>query len=69
MVSKLKQTYLISPCYFTICSWINPSRIITRDSMSVVSDRYLTDGLLIQTNCDHDKMEPDILWSCRRKFS
>lgn len=62
---------LISPTYITICAYatdnkicIKESVIITRNWDTLVSTR--SDNL-IQTNCDCDKDEPDILWSLERR--
>lgn len=61
---------LISPTYITVCAFNNglissaDSVIITRDWDKLVSTR--SDDL-IQTNCDFDKCDPDILWSVERR--
>jgi hypothetical protein len=62
-IKTLCDAHLISPCYITVFSE-GSSQIITRDADSIVSIRN-TD--LIQTNCDYDKTEPNILWSCERR--
>ncbi|AGD92707.1 acid ceramidase-like protein [Megavirus lba] len=57
-------TELISPCYITMFDKNNSSYIITRNcdkSINVRSDN------LIQTNCDFNKSEPNILYSVERR--
>lgn len=68
---KLYETAkLISPTYITICVYDmgkickSESVIITRNWDTLVSTRS---DKLIQTNCDCDKDEPDILWSLERR--
>jgi len=64
---------LISPTYLTIHvtnAELNiSSQIITRDADKIVDIRYLDQPspYLIQTNCDHDKTYPDIMWSLERR--
>lgn len=62
-IKTLSEAVLISPCYITVFSE-GTSQIITRDPDSIVSIRNTN---LVQTNCDHDKIEPNILWSCERR--
>lgn len=52
---------LISPCYMTLYRK-NGSNIITRDCDSA----SVRNCELIQTNCDWNKTEPNILWSLER---
>jgi len=61
---RLCNTQLISPCYFTVCYNKKYPEIITRDpsSYKVHSHEYV-----IQTNCDNDKVEPNILYSVERR--
>lgn len=63
-IKSFSEANLISPCYINIFSHIHKSVIITRDADKLVSVR---DNILIQTNCDYDKQEPNILWSCERR--
>jgi len=65
-LKKFETTSLISPCYLTIYHHLNyeKSRILTRDHDGLVSSRQT---LLIQTNCDHDKILPNILHSLQRR--
>ncbi|AGF85055.1 hypothetical protein QJ854_gp727 [Moumouvirus goulette] len=67
-LSKVKLYFinveLISPCYVTLFSKNNTSYIITRNYDKSVNVRS-TD--LIQTNCDFNKNEPNILWSIERR--
>jgi len=55
---------LISPSYLTLYVPKGKSCIITRDCDKTSNIR---DTSLIQTNCDWDKTEPDILWSISRQ--
>lgn len=55
---------LISPCYITMYIPKVQSCIITRDCDKTINIR--TDNL-IQTNCDWNKSEPNILWSVERR--
>lgn len=73
VVKLCTEAQLVSPTYFTI-RVINkdlniPSQILTRDADQIHNIRYLNvDGpYLVQTNCDHDKSYPDILWSLERR--
>lgn len=59
----LENSELISPCYITLYSPGNTT-IITRDCDKAVSVRNTE---LVQTNCDWNKTEPDILWSIARR--
>lgn len=60
----LKKSNLISPCYITISYDIRKPEIIKRDpdSYSIESGDFV-----IQTNCDNDKLEPNILYSIERR--
>lgn len=62
-LQTLENTETITPCYITIYNPIGQSCIITRDCDKNVNTR--TDQL-IQTNCDYDKTQPNILWSLER---
>jgi hypothetical protein len=62
-IKTLSDAHLISPCYITVFSPGN-SKMITRDANAFVSIRDIN---LVQTNCDYDKTEPNILWSCERR--
>jgi len=66
IITVFEKAELISPTYITIYSINNSNKsvIITRDNNKLVNTRS-TD--LIQTNCDHDKLGPDILWSLERR--
>ena len=59
----LETSELISPCYITVYVPYHQSYIITRDCDKLVNTRT---NELVQTNCDWDKTEPDILWSLDR---
>ncbi|XWV25697.1 acid ceramidase-like protein [Tupanvirus soda lake] len=61
--NSLETAPLISPCYATIYVPDHQSYIITRDCDKLVDTR--TENL-IQTNCDWNKTEPNILWSLER---
>ncbi len=60
----LKKSNLISPCYITLCYVDRKPEIIKRepDSYSIESGDFV-----IQTNCDNDKLEPNILYSIERR--
>lgn len=62
-IELLSAAQLISPCYITIYAPNNESCILTRDFDKLDNIRY---NNLIQTNCDCDKIEPNILWSLER---
>jgi hypothetical protein len=62
--NRLCNTHLISPCYFTICYDKRIPEIITRD---ITSYRIYSHEYVIQTNCDFDKNEPNILYSVKRR--
>ncbi|AVL95055.1 hypothetical protein ma669 [Moumouvirus australiensis] len=55
---------LISPCYITLFSKNDSSYIITRNCDKLINVRSTE---LIQTNCDYNKNEPNILWSVERR--
>ena len=61
---SIKKSNLISPCYITISYDIRKPEIIKRDpdSYSIESGDFV-----IQTNCDNDKLEPNILYSIERR--
>jgi len=67
-IRSLELTKLISPVYFTVFDFANldesKSCIITRDCDKLVDTRY---DNLVQTNCDNDKTEPNILYSIDRR--
>lgn len=56
-------TELISPTYITMFS-TKKSLILTRDAEGLIDCRR---NKLVQTNCDHDKDVPDILYSVQRR--
>lgn len=60
---QLSKAQIISPCYITIYIPNSKSIIITRDCDKAINIRTSD---LIQTNCDYDKTEPNILWSVER---
>lgn len=62
--SLLETSDLISPCYITMYVPNYLTYIITRDCDKLVGTR--TDDP-VQTNCDFDKSEPNILWSVERR--
>ncbi|AGC02196.1 Ntn (N-terminal nucleophile) hydrolase [Acanthamoeba polyphaga moumouvirus] len=55
---------LISPCYITLFSSNDSSYVITRNCDKSINVRSTN---LIQTNCDYNKNEPNILWSIERR--
>lgn len=59
----IEKSELITPCYVTFYIPNKTSRIFTRDCDKLVSVRTTE---LIQTNCDVDKTEPNILYSLER---
>jgi hypothetical protein len=63
-VKKLQFASVVSPCYYTIYSTTEKPIVITRNS-----DDYntRTGDFIVQTNCDDDKNEPDILHSLQRR--
>ena len=63
-VEVLQNINLISPCYITIYSYNDKSVIITRNSTNV---EYIRFDNLVQTNCDYNESEPNILYSCERR--
>lgn len=60
----LATTNLISPCYITLCRITDTPLTIIRDPSSSSTHHG---NYIIQTNCDNDKNEPDILWSVKRR--
>lgn len=60
----LTQSKLISPCYIIICYSNKDPEIITRSSNFAISYR---NKYIVQTNCDQNKNEPDILYSVARR--
>lgn len=60
---SLENSQLISPCYITLYVPGYQTYIITRDCDKLVDTRT---NELIQTNCDWNKKEPNILWSLER---
>ena len=65
-LKAFSRTYLISPCYITMCNSSGHSYIITRDCDKCLS-KLKSDNFLIQTNVDYDKDEPNILYSIERR--
>jgi len=63
-IDKLKHKKLVAPCYITIFVPNGPSAIITRDVSETV---HLRNNQSVQTNCDWDRIEPNILWSLERR--
>jgi hypothetical protein len=61
---SLQEAELISPCYITVYVPYRVTSIITRDCDRAVDTRTFD---LIQTNCDWNKTEPNILWSLERR--
>ena len=55
---------LIAPCYITICYPDNDPEIITRNTTNATIH---TGNHVVQTNCDQDKCEPNILYSVERR--
>jgi hypothetical protein len=64
MISILKKAKIVSPCYITICGCNQLPKIITRDSTEYT---IYQNKFVVQTNCDQDKTEPDILYSVERR--
>lgn len=62
-IKILRDYELISPCYITVYHQ-EKSCVITRNCDSVDNIRY---NNLVQTNCDFDKIIPNILWSTERR--
>jgi hypothetical protein len=65
MLIDFSKASLVSPCYLTICPANSDSPfIITRDpdSFEIYENDYV-----VQTNCDCDKIEPDVLYSLDRR--
>lgn len=62
--SLLETSQLISPCYITLYVPNFQTYIITRDCDKLINTRT---NELIQTNCDFNKSEPNILWSLERR--
>lgn len=65
MLHCICKAKLVSPCYVTICGTIERPKIITRDpdGYKIYKHNYV-----VQTNCDQNKVTPDILYSvCRRE--
>lgn len=63
----LSKAYLISPTYITVCFHdknLKPA-IYTRNINNL--DSLYTNDFVIQTNCDHNKDEPNILCSLERR--
>lgn len=63
-IDLLSLSKLISPCYLTLCSSDGSGIVLTRDADKLVSNR---NSNLIQTNCDYDRTEPNILFSVERR--
>ena len=63
-ISLLQCREIVSPCYITVYSQTATSYIITRDCDKTVDIRSEN---LIQTNCDWNKSEPNILYSLERR--
>jgi len=65
-IKTFKDTELISPCYIILYNQIqtNESVVITRDYDKAINVRYTN---LIQTNCDYNKLVPNILFSLQRR--
>jgi len=61
----LETSELISPCYVTLYVPNYKTYIITRDCNAKNEVNTRTENL-IQTNCDWNKTEPNILWSLER---
>lgn len=59
----LTNTDIVTPCYITMHTPNTSTVIITRDCDKAVNIRTKN---LIQTNCDWDKITPNILWSVER---
>ena len=62
-LDSLTKAELISPCYITMYVPNGETSIITRDCDKTVDIRT---SELVQTNCDWNRTEPNILWSIER---
>ena len=66
VIKNLNESPLISPTYYIVNKFDAKPVIIQRNSQSY--DLIIgNEGNVIQTNCDNDKFEPDILYSCDRR--
>lgn len=68
MLHHLHKTYLVSPCYITVCNSSNEPVVITRDP---VGYKDMNNNYIVQTNCDqcdqNKKYLPNnILYSLQR---
>jgi hypothetical protein len=55
---------LISPCYIIMCSVLKNPIIIERNP---TTHKITENEYVVQTNCDQDKQEPNILYSVERR--
>jgi hypothetical protein len=64
MLHYMCKAKLVSPCYITICGTIERPKVITRDpdGYKIYKHTYV-----VQTNCDQNKVTPDILHSVSRR--
>ena len=62
-ICVLEETELITPCYVTVHIPNYRTYILTRDCDKCVNTRQTE---LVQTNCDWNKTQPDILYSLAR---
>lgn len=66
-LTSIQTARLVSPCYVTMTTLSESATtmaVVTRDADSARSD--IQTQSVIQTNCDKETMEPDILWSRER---
>lgn len=65
-LKNLCKADLISPCYITLCDASNIMKpvVITRNPHLF---KIYENTFVVQTNCDQDKNEPDILFSLERR--
>lgn len=64
MIVRMCTSSLVTPCYLTICGCNDEPKIITRG----VNDHKINrNKFVVQTNCDQNKTEPNILCSVERR--
>lgn len=64
MKDMLCNSALVAPCYITICFADREPEIITRDTNNF---KIHKNKFVVQTNCDQNKISPDILYSVERR--
>ena len=68
MIKELNIRSLISPTYISVLNLVDHSKsyIITRDANPSDISNSIRNHTLVQTNCDHDKLVPNIMYSLER---